>query len=138
MIFLKIIHVYLFIGAVTGLYFSFSKLETDLLPFFIYLFLTGYLVFLFFKNSQALLFKSLILLLILQLISIKTMSLGYLLTLGLCFFIGFGIDSPSAREMLFGFSVSDFYPVVERQKEMIGVNLIAFVLLLLLILTKEK
>jgi hypothetical protein len=138
MIFLKIIHIYLLIGAVTGLYFSFSAIETDLLPFFVYLFISGYLVFLFFKHSQTLLFKSLVLLLILQLISIKTMVLGYLLTLGLCFFIGFGLDSPSARETLFGFSPSDFYPVVEGQKELIGFNLIAFVLLLLLILTKEK
>jgi hypothetical protein len=64
--------------------------------------------------------------------------LGYLLSIGLCFFIGFGIDSTSARETLLAFSASDFYPAVEGQKEMIGFNLIAFVLLLLLILTKEK
>ncbi len=138
MIFLKIIHVYLFIGAVTGLYFSFSKIETGLLPFFIYLIITGYLIFLFFKHSRTLVFNSLLFILILQLISIKTIALGYLLSVGLCFFIGFGIESPSARETLFAFSASDFYPVAAGQKEIVGINLMAVVLLLSLVLTKEK
>jgi hypothetical protein len=138
MTFLKIIHIYLLIGAVTGLYFNLSKVETAVLPIFIYLALTGYLIFLFFKHNRTLLFNSLLFILILQLISIKTLSLGYLLSVGLCFFIGFGIDSPPARETLLAFSASDFSPVAEGQNEIVGINLLAVVVLLLLILTKEK
>ena len=138
MIFLKIIHIYLLIGAVAGSFFSFSKVETNLLPFFIYLALTGYLIFLFFKHSQTLLFNSLLFLFILQLFSVKTMALGYLLSIGLCFFIGFGIDPPSSRETLFAFSASDFSPVTEGQNQIVGINLLAVIVLLLLILTKEK
>lgn len=138
MIFLKIIHIYLLIGAVAGCFFSFSKVETTLLPFFTYLALTGYLIFLFFKQNRTLLFNSLLYILILQLISIKTLTLGYLLSVGLCLFIGFGLDSPSARETLFGFSSSNFSPVAEGEKEIIGINLLAVILLLSLILTREK
>lgn len=138
MIFLKIIHVYFLLGAVTGLYFSFSKIESGLLPFFIYLVITGYLIFLFFKHSQTLLFKSLLSLLILQLISIKTMALGYLFSLGVSFFIGFGLNPPSTRETLLTLSSIDFSAVANGQKEIIGFNILALVLLLSLILTKEK
>lgn len=138
MIFLKIIHVYLFIGAVTGLYFSFSNVATTLLPLFIYLALTAYLIFLYFKHSRTLVFNSLLFILLLQLISIKTLTFGYLLSVSLCFFIGFGLESPSARETLFAFSASDFSPVAAGQKEIVGINLLAVILLLSLVLTKEK
>jgi hypothetical protein len=135
---LTIIHSYLLIGALAGLLFGFSSIKTTLLPFCIYLALTGYLVFLFFKRSPTLLFNSLLLLFMLQLISIKTIALGYFLGIGLCFLISFGIDPISARETLFGISYSDFSPVAEGQKQMVGINLLALVMLLLLILTKEK
>lgn len=136
--FLKITHIYLLIGTLAGAFFSFSKIETGILSFCIYVVLTGYLIFLFFKHNGRLLFNSLFFLFILQLISIKTIGLGYLLSVGLCFFIGFGIDPLSARETLFGISHSDFSPIAEGQKQMIGINLLAVVMLLLLVLTKEK
>lgn len=135
---LKIIHIYLLTGALAGLFFSFSSIKTTIFPFCIYLALTGYLIFLFFKRSQNRLFKSLIFLSILQLISLKTMTFGYLLSIGLCFFIGFSIDPVSSRETLFSISYSDFSPVADGQKQMVGVNLMALVMILLLILTKEK
>lgn len=136
--FLKIIHTYLLIGVLAGLFFSISNIEATILPFCIYLALTGYLVVLFFKRGRNLLFKSLLLLFALQLISIKTTALGYFLSIGLCFYIGFGIDPISARETLFGISYSDFSPIAEGQKQMVGINLPAVVMILLLILTKEK
>jgi len=138
MIFLRIIHIYLLMGAATGIFFSLAKLETTLLPFVIYVALTGYLVYLFFKKSRTLLFNSLVLLFVLQLISIKTIALGYVFTIGLCFFFGFGIDPVSARESIVAFSTSDFTAVKEGQNQIISINLFAVVLLLLLVLTKEK
>lgn len=138
MSFLRIIHIYLLIGALAGCFFNFSNLPTTILPFCIYLGLTAYLIFLFFKHSQSLLFNSLVFLFTVQLISIKTMLLGYLLSIGLCFFIGFGFDSHAARETFFGISSSDFTPVAAGQNQIVGINLLAIVILLLLVLTKEK
>lgn len=136
--FLKIIHIYLLIGALAGCFFSFSKLSTTILPFSIYVGLTAYLICLFFIHNRNLLFNSLVILFAIQLISIKTIVLGYLLSIGFCFFIGFGLDSNAARETLFGLSTSDFSPVAQGQYQIVGINVLAVVILLLLILTKEK
>ena len=114
--FLRIIHIYLLIGALAGCFFSFPKLATTILPFCIYVGLTAYLLFLFFKHSPNLLFNSLVFLFIIQLISIKTMVFGYLLSMGFCFFIGFGFDPNAARETLFGLFKQRFFPCCTRTK----------------------
>ena len=85
--FFKAVLIYLFVGSIIGVVFaSAAKEDNYIWPILMYGLISGYLIFIYFKGSRRLIFGSLLVLFLIQLISIETKSFSYLFTIGLCFF----------------------------------------------------
>ena len=139
MTFFKIILIYLFIGSVIGQIFALSnRSENYLLPAAMYLLISCYLIFLFFRGRPGLIFGSLVGLFLIQLISIETNSLSYLFNIGLHYTVNFKLAGFSHSSDILGLSNSDFSPVGAGEPETIGFNIVAFVILLLVIVNWKK
>jgi hypothetical protein len=76
-----------------------------------YLLISCYLIFLFFRGRPALIFGSLVGLFLIQLISMETNSLSYLFNIGLHYTVNFKLVGFSHSSDILGLSNSDFSPV---------------------------
>ena len=136
---LKGILVYLFIGSVIGQVFALSdRDENYIVAAAMYLLVSGYLIFLFFRGRPELVFISLVVLFAIQLISAETHSFSYLFTIGLYYNLNFSIGHLSSNSTVLGLSASDFSPVPAGEPVTIGFNILAFVFLLLVIVKWKK
>ena len=136
---LKAVLIYLFVGSIIGVVFASSSKENNYIwPILMYGLISGYLIFIYFKGSRRLIFGSLLVLFLIQLISIETKSFSWLFTIGLHFFNNFKLDGFSVHSTVFGLSSSDFSPPLADEPEIFGVNLLAFVFLLLIIVNQKK
>ncbi len=139
MIFFKVILIYLFIGSVIGQIFALSnRNENYIVPATIYLLISGYLIYLFFRGNQRLIFRSVVALFLIQIFSIETNSFSYLFTVGLFFIINFKLAGFSHSSDFYGLSTSNFSPMPAGEPATVGFNVIAFVLLLLTIVNWKK
>jgi len=137
--FFKAVLIYLFVGSIIGVVSASSSNGNNYIwPVLMYGLISGYLIFIYFRGTRRLIFGSLLVLFLIQLISIETESFSYLFTIGLSFFNNFKMDGFSVRSTVLGLSHSDFSPVQVGEPEIIGVNLLAFVFLLLIIVNRKK
>ena len=136
---LKSILVYLFIGSVIGQVFALSNRDENyIVAAALYLLISGYLIFLFFRGRRDLVFVSLVVLFLIQLISIETYSFSYLFTIGIYYILNFSIGGLSSTSTVLGLSARDFSPVPAGEPVTMGFNIIAFVLLILVIVNSKK
>ncbi len=138
MLFLKIVHIYLTAGAVAASYFCFTRLDQAVLPFIVAVLTTVYLAVLFFIHNRTLLFHSMLVMFLLQLISLKTATFGFLFSLGIGLYIQVGLTNSATGQYLATLSSIDFSHVVQGEHQRVGANLFAFILLLFTMLTKER
>ncbi len=138
MIFLKSVHIYLTAGAVAASYFCFTRINQALLPFIVAVLVTVYLGVLFFIRNRTLLFNSMMVLFLLQLISLKTATFGFIFSLGIGLYIQVGLTNSATGQYLATLSSVDFSHVVPGEHQRVGANLFAFILLLFTMLTKER
>ena len=137
--FFKALLIYLFAGSIIGVVFAASEKENNYFwPVLMYGLISGYLIFIYFKGTRTLIFRSLVVLFLIQLISIETGSLSYLFTIGLSFFNNFKMPGFSVHSTVLAISHSDFSPVQVGEPEIFGVNIFAFVFLLLIIVNRKK
>jgi len=137
--FFKIILVYLFIGSVIGQIFALSGRDGNyILAATVYLLISGWLIFLYFRGRRVLVFGSITVLFLIQLISIETRVGSYMFSIGVCYFENFRLEGFSHVSMFFGLSASDFSSVRGTEPQTIGFNIVAFVLLLLTIVNWKK
>jgi len=137
--FFKAVLIYLFVGSIIGVVFAASEKENNYIwPVLMYGLISGYLIFIYFKGTRALIFGSLLVLFLVQLISIETKSFSYLFTIGLSFFNNFKLPGFSVHSTVLAISHSDFSPVQAGEPEIFGVNLLVFVFLLLIIVNRKK
>ena len=135
----KAILVYLFIGCILGIVSaSAAQDKSSRWPLLFYSLISGYLIFLFFRGRPNLIFGSLVLLFLIQLVSAETHSFSYLFTIGLYFILNFGIGGSSHNSTILGLSASDFSTVPAGEPVTIGFNLLALVFLLLVIVNRKK
>ena len=139
MIFLKIVHMYQFLGAFASCFFSFYNRETiGILPFCVSIAFTAFLFALFFFRTQNRLFYSLIIIHILQLVSFKTATFGYLSSLGVGLYIQFNVEHFSVYQFLATLAIIDFSPITSGEPLQFSVNILVLVMTSFLTLTKEK
>ena len=137
--FFKAVLIYLFVSSIIGVVFASSDRGNNYIwPILMYGLISGYLIFIYFKGTRGLIFGSLLVLFLIQLISIETESFSYLFTIGLHFFNNFKMDGFSVHSTVLGLSNIDFTPVLAGEPEIFGVNLLAFVFLLLIIVNQKK
>ena len=135
----KSILVYLFIGSVIGQVFALSNHdEKYIVAAAMYLLICGYLIFLFLRGRPQVVFITLVVLFVIQLISAETHSFSYLFTIGLYYNLNFSIGGLSSTSTVLGLSASDFSPVPPGEPVTIGFNILAFVFLLLVIVKWKK
>ena len=137
--FFKAVLIYLFVGSIIGIIFAASSNGNNYIwPILMYGLISGYLILIYFKGTRALIFGSLLVLFLAQLISIETESFSYLFTIGLSFFNNFKLPGFSVHSTVLAISHSDFFPVQAGEPEIFGVNLLVFVFLLLIIVNRKK
>ena len=137
--FFKAVLIYLFVGSIIGIISASSSNGNNFIwPILMYGLISGYLIFIYFKGNRGLIFGSLLVLFLVQLISIETKSFSYLFTIGLSFFNNFKMPGFSVHSTFLGISHSDFYPVQAGEPEIFGVNLLVIVFLLLIIVNRKK
>lgn len=138
MIFLRAVHMYQFLGALASCYFSYTHIHETILPLCASILVTLYLGILFFIRTHSRLFYSMIILHFLQLISIKTATFGYLASLGVGLYMQFNVDHFSLYQYLATIAIFEFLPTTPNQPASIGINILVFIMLLFLSLTKER
>ena len=137
--FFKIILVYLLLGSIMGVVYSVSGRDQHYLVLCYHVFAGRRISHIsFFRGRRNLIFRSIAGLLLIQMVSVETASFSYLFSIGFFFFNNFRFDGFSASSIHWGISASDFSPVLEGERETIGFNIVAFVLLLLLIVNWKK
>ena len=137
--FLKIMLVYLFIGSVIGQIYALSNGDENyLVPASMYFFISGYLIFLFFRGRPGLISGSLVCLFLIQLGSIETRFVSYMFSIGIYYVTNFRFAGFSPTSTVLGVSASDFSPIRNSEPQTIGFNLVAFVFLLLVIVNRKK
>jgi len=139
MLFLKIVHMYQFLGAFASCFFSFYNRETiGILPFCASVIFTVYLFALFFFRTRNRLFYSMIIIHVLQLVSFKTAAFGYLSSLGVGLYIQFNVEHFSVYQFLATLAIIDFSPVTNGEPLQFSLNILVLIMTSFLTLTKEE
>lgn len=131
------VHIYLLAFALVGCYFSITS--QSFLFLFLYLVITAYLVFVYLMKNETLRFYSFVVLFAIQLVSVKTATLGYFFNIGPYFLFRIKTHSSVLNQIKWGFAPPDFTPLPAGSLHpLIDINLLAILALLILIVLKDK